>query len=137
MLKILEKRDDNFNSYFVDIFGEHMNKENMWNAKMSISRINIKEVKLTLTLLILSLFPVFISGTGGNMEKVTDININNQVSTGANDTVSDNNQNITSAHYGDDERIPKEVDHFFLLIMSIIIFFMQCGFAFMEAGAVR
>ena len=32
---------------------------------------------------------------------------------------------------------PKEVDHFFLLIMSIIIFFMQCGFAFMEAGAVR
>jgi hypothetical protein len=33
--------------------------------------------------------------------------------------------------------IPKEIDHFFLLIMSIIIFFMQCGFAFMEAGAVR
>ena len=32
---------------------------------------------------------------------------------------------------------PKEMDHFFLLIMSIIIFFMQCGFAFMEAGAVR
>ncbi len=32
---------------------------------------------------------------------------------------------------------PKEIDHFFLLIMSIIIFFMQCGFAFMEAGAVR
>ena len=32
---------------------------------------------------------------------------------------------------------PEEVDHFFLLIMSIIIFFMQCGFAFMEAGAVR
>ena len=71
------------------------------------------------------------------MEKVSDININNQVSTGANDTVSDNNQNITSDHHGDDERIPKEVDHFFLLIMSIIIFFMQCGFAFMEAGAVR
>ena len=32
---------------------------------------------------------------------------------------------------------PEETDHFFLLIMSIIIFFMQCGFAFMEAGAVR
>eukprot|EP00095_Tigriopus_kingsejongensis_P010066 maker-scaffold99_size374999-snap-gene-2.30 protein:Tk10066 transcript:maker-scaffold99_size374999-snap-gene-2.30-mRNA-1 annotation:"glycosyl-phosphatidylinositol-linked carbonic anhydrase" len=31
---------------------------------------------------------------------------------------------------------PEEVDHFFLLIMSIIIFFMQCGFAFMEAGSV-
>ena len=37
---------------------------------------------------------------------------------------------------GEDKK-PKEVDHFFLLIMSIIIFFMQCGFAFMEAGAVR
>lgn len=37
----------------------------------------------------------------------------------------------------DDDKRPKEVDHFFLLIMSIIIFFMQCGFAFMEAGAVR
>lgn len=37
----------------------------------------------------------------------------------------------------DGERLPKEVDHFFLLIMAIIIFFMQCGFAFMEAGAVR
>ena len=35
------------------------------------------------------------------------------------------------------EKFPKNVDHFFLLIMSIIIFFMQCGFAFMEAGAVR
>ena len=35
------------------------------------------------------------------------------------------------------DKIPEEVDHFFLLIMSIIIFFMQCGFAFMEAGAVR
>ena len=137
MLKILGKRDDNFNSFFVDIFVEHMKKENMWNARMIISRINTQEVKLTLTLLIFSLFPVFISGTGENMEKVSDINIDNQVSTGANDTVSDNNQNITSDHHGDDERIPKEVDHFFLLIMSIIIFFMQCGFAFMEAGAVR
>ena len=39
--------------------------------------------------------------------------------------------------YGKKNKIPKEIDHFFLLIMSIIIFFMQCGFAFMEAGAVR
>ena len=36
-----------------------------------------------------------------------------------------------------DKKKPEEMDHFFLLIMSIIIFFMQCGFAFMEAGAVR
>merc|ERR1719431_1028482 len=32
---------------------------------------------------------------------------------------------------------PENMDHFFLLINSVIIFFMQCGFAFMEAGAVR
>ena len=39
--------------------------------------------------------------------------------------------------YDKKDAIPADVDHFFLLIMSIIIFFMQCGFAFMEAGAVR
>ena len=32
---------------------------------------------------------------------------------------------------------PKSIDHLFLLVNSVIIFFMQCGFAFMEAGAVR
>ena len=32
---------------------------------------------------------------------------------------------------------PKNIDHMFLLVNSVIIFFMQCGFAFMEAGAVR
>ena len=30
-----------------------------------------------------------------------------------------------------------ESDKLFLIVMSIIIFFMQCGFAFLEAGAVR
>ena len=56
-----------------------------------------------------------------------------------------NFQNSSSFEYEEDvetstklaDKIPEEVDHFFLLIMSIIIFFMQCGFAFMEAGAVR
>ena len=28
-------------------------------------------------------------------------------------------------------------DHFFLSVIAIIIFFMQCGFAFLEAGSVR
>ena len=32
---------------------------------------------------------------------------------------------------------PQNMDHMFLLVNSVIIFFMQCGFAFMEAGAVR
>ena len=31
----------------------------------------------------------------------------------------------------------KETDQFFLIVISIIIFFMQCGFAFLEAGSVR
>lgn len=30
-----------------------------------------------------------------------------------------------------------EVDHFFLLIMGMVIFLMQCGFALLEAGSVR
>ncbi len=28
-------------------------------------------------------------------------------------------------------------DSFFLVIMGIIVFLMQCGFSFLEAGAVR
>ena len=33
--------------------------------------------------------------------------------------------------------IKQEADQFFLILMSIVIFFMQCGFAFLEAGSVR
>ena len=29
------------------------------------------------------------------------------------------------------------LDQFFLIVIGIIIFFMQCGFAFLEAGSVR
>ena len=28
-------------------------------------------------------------------------------------------------------------DQFFLIVIAIVIFFMQCGFAFLEAGSVR
>jgi len=35
------------------------------------------------------------------------------------------------------EILKAESDQFFLIVISIIIFFMQCGFAFLEAGAVR
>ena len=35
------------------------------------------------------------------------------------------------------ENLEKNTDHFFLIIIAIIIFFMQGGFAFLEAGAVR
>ena len=33
--------------------------------------------------------------------------------------------------------IHQETDHFFLIVMSVVIFFMQCGFSFLEAGSVR
>merc|ERR1711936_329124 len=33
--------------------------------------------------------------------------------------------------------ISSEIDKFFLIVMAIVIFFMQCGFAFLEAGSVR
>jgi len=35
------------------------------------------------------------------------------------------------------ETLVKNSDQFFLVIIGIIIFFMQCGFAFLEAGSVR
>ena len=37
----------------------------------------------------------------------------------------------------DMEVVKFENDQFFLIVIAIIIFFMQCGFAFLEAGAVR
>ena len=33
--------------------------------------------------------------------------------------------------------ISGEIDKFFLIVMAVVIFFMQCGFAFLEAGSVR
>ena len=35
------------------------------------------------------------------------------------------------------EILIQNTDHFFLIVIAIIIFFMQCGFAFLEAGSVR
>ena len=35
------------------------------------------------------------------------------------------------------EILIKETDQFFLIVIAIIIFFMQCGLAFLEAGSVR
>ena len=109
---------------------------------MTVSRANAYEAKLTFPLLIISsLLPAFIIGAGENFgDTSSPLHVNGQGTDGANDNVSDNIQNITQTTIDKDEldeRLPKEVDHFFLLIMSIIIFFMQCGFAFMEAGAVR
>lgn len=48
--------------------------------------------------------------------------------------------NETFAHKHNSEEKYSEmtnVDHFFLTVLGIIVFFMQCGFGFLEAGAVR
>ena len=48
--------------------------------------------------------------------------------------------NETFAHHNNSEEKYSEmtnVDHFFLTVLGIIVFFMQCGFAFLEAGSVR
>ena len=34
-------------------------------------------------------------------------------------------------------KLNSNMDQLFLIIMGMIVFFMQCGFAFLEAGAVR
>ena len=36
-----------------------------------------------------------------------------------------------------DEVFKNNVDGFFNLVMGLIVFLMQCGFAFLEAGSVR
>ena len=35
------------------------------------------------------------------------------------------------------EVLVANVDNFFLIVMGCIVFLMQCGFAFLEAGCVR
>ena len=48
--------------------------------------------------------------------------------------------NETFSHHNNSEEKYSEmtnVDHFFLTVLGIIVFFMQCGFGFLEAGAVR
>ena len=37
----------------------------------------------------------------------------------------------------DSEALKSNLDNFFLIVMGIVVFLMQCGFAFLEAGAVR
>ena len=108
---------------------------------MITSRMHFDESNILFPLLIIYSLPSIITGTGGINEVVSSSSYpENYVSDGADNNFSKSNQNTTlsSIHeHGAEDRLPKEVDHFFLLIMSIIIFFMQCGFAFMEAGAVR
>ena len=46
--------------------------------------------------------------------------------------------NETFAHNSEEKYSEMtNVDHFFLTVLGIIVFFMQCGFGFLEAGAVR
>ena len=108
---------------------------------MITSRMHFDESNILFPLLIIYSLPSIITGTGGINEVVSSSSYpENYVSDGADNNISKINQNTTlssTQEHESDDRLPKEVDHFFLLIMSIIIFFMQCGFAFMEAGAVR
>ena len=52
-------------------------------------------------------------------------------------TVEQQLADINETFVKDIEVVKFESDQFFLIVISIIIFFMQCGFAFLEAGAVR
>ena len=48
----------------------------------------------------------------------------------------DNETSLTSVD-ASLKALMQNTDSFFLIIMGIIVFLMQCGFAFLEAGAVR
>ena len=43
---------------------------------------------------------------------------------------------VCGAGHGDTGETMTNVDHFFLTSLGTIVFFMQCGFGFLEAGAV-
>jgi len=47
------------------------------------------------------------------------------------------NQNETGGGEAGGGDLNQSVDHFFLIVMGCIVFLMQCGFAFLEAGSVR
>ena len=112
----------------------------MSRTKMTRQKSKTEEVKRVFSFLVVCSLPAFINGNGDDFGESSPLQIKDQIHGGADDNNSDTSDNTTYTSNTEDkyeEWRPKEVDHFFLLIMSIIIFFMQCGFAFMEAGAVR
>ena len=52
-------------------------------------------------------------------------------------TILENVLNKSEKGESDLDLVKKETDQFFLIVVSMLIFFMQCGFAFLEAGSVR
>ena len=68
------------------------------------------------------------------MEALHDIGINSSLSLVEQLEIL---KNETINSHMETDVIKKESDQFFLIVMSIVIFFMQCGFAFLEAGSVR
>ena len=68
------------------------------------------------------------------MEALHDIGINSSLSLVQQLEIL---KNETINSHMETDVIKKESDQFFLIVMSIVIFFMQCGFAFLEAGSVR
>ena len=46
-------------------------------------------------------------------------------------------QKRTNDYESDMDTLKENVDALFLIVMGCIVFFMQCGFALLEAGSVR
>ena len=46
-------------------------------------------------------------------------------------------ENATNILEFDVETLKEDIDAFFLIVMGCIVYFMQCGFALLEAGSVR
>ena len=52
-------------------------------------------------------------------------------------TTSMVHQKRTTDNESDMDTLKENVDALFLIVMGCIVFFMQCGFALLEAGSVR
>ena len=73
----------------------------------------------------------------GSEERSDITNILTGLENSALKTVIETLVNKTVKGEKDLDLVKKETDQFFLIVVAMLIFFMQCGFAFLEAGSVR
>ena len=88
-----------------------------------------------------SLIKVFVNHPRGNMEgdNFSSLSMEDKIEYLYNMTVEKDRiiEEVNNTASEEISVIKNEADQFFLIVIAIIIFFMQCGFAFLEAGAVR
>ena len=73
----------------------------------------------------------------GSEEQSDILNILSRIENSSLKTAIETLVNKTITREKNLEFLKQETDQFFLIVVAMLIFFMQCGFAFLEAGSVR